>query len=344
MVIDSNTMGTVLVGQNLSARPMALVRKAVKDAGISEDLLYDIKPRSAFLRGMRTLAREGQITADLTDKALENSKTIRFAFVARLPGCAYAATLVVDYDKDANVVLVVNKPPTVTEKDVVAEAWRWIGSAREEATTSDLRSIVKRFCDSKCRRIALRDGVFFVPRQYHDVLVACRKFYKTLGFHYLTLPVGFNGEDIEAVQAAIVRDMQQQVADVRNKLKAAKQNQKGEVSKRAAQGQLSLLRKSLKQYRQLAEATCTKLKALVDNAGEAGEVLKEVCMTEDDVIKAIQSGRKFDPLSADLLVKSEIVKEVVNLPVVGLAVAEKHAPEQKEDVTPVQVDAGLPRL
>jgi hypothetical protein len=342
--MEDQKIGVMLIGEEVRARLLPDVRAAAIEAGIPENYVKEVKPRNAFLRGMRQMIRDKLIDADLpADKALDNEDKVRVAFVTRIDQeghLGYQASVVIDFDKKSEMVTVVEKPATVSENAILTKAHEIVQAAKSLCNTGDIGRLVKRFMDSRCRRIAIRPGVYFIPRQHEEAARIIRDFYGRLNFKYMTLPVGYDTNDLEAVQAGIVKDLKQNISDTERKIVDLKKD--GTLSKHAARGRLKALRKSLIQYRELAASTGATLKELCAQAGQAGQKLLNATMTETEALMAIQGGKTLDPLSAELFVQSEDFGNVVPAlkveaapvdGVVGVMVSEDEA-----------VDVGVPVL
>ena len=305
---DEEKIGVVLIGDEIKSRPLEDVRRAAGIAGIPEEFIRDVKPRNAFLRGMRLMVKDGIVNADLPpDKALDDEDKIRVAFVVRrnqTDNLHYHPDVVIDFDKLTEMVTIIEKPATVSDTVILMHARELLEKAKTLCNTGDIGRLVKRFMDSQCRRIAIRPGVYFVPRQYEGAADVVQKFYKELNFEFMKLPVGYDHNNLKAVQAGIVKDLKQNIAECERKMRDLKKDG-GTVSKFAARGRLKALKKSHAEYRELAASIGTTFEKICEEAGDAGRTLAFSAMAPGEVIVAIQAGKKFDPLSVELFESSE---------------------------------------
>lgn len=283
--------------------PETRIEQALGAAGMPAELQRELRPKFAFVRGMKQLAKDGLIQADLRDKAQDDDTAVRFSFLHRANnGERYTTECLVEFNKITEELYVVKAPEGVSERDVKARARQLIDAARTTWTASDVNQLVARYVHRYCRRVGLRAGVYFVPISAEHVVKALGEFYSSLGVQYLDFPVGHGTRNASAVHTAVVNDMR---AEIRRLMKEVKELQTdGKLTERVGRNRLEELRAMLDQYRDLARSTQTTMQELIEEAGGGAEALVQAAMPVDALLAKARGGEKVAPIVVDLLAAS----------------------------------------
>jgi methyl-accepting chemotaxis protein len=168
----------------------------------------------------------------------------------------------------------------------------------------DLNALARRVTEkSGARRIMLRDGVYFIPLSHMHVAEKLKKFFTTLNFSFIVLPVSSESSEKQSVVRCVVRDIAQSIKSLSDEVEALKAA--GNLTARVARRRLEDLEESLEQYKGLAQDLRADLKSMIDEAGESAAALYNFGVDSvDEMIAGIQSGaaaRQVVPLVHDLL-------------------------------------------
>lgn len=283
--------------------PATRIELALATAGMPADLQRELRTKFAFVRGMKQLAKDGLIQADLRDKAQDDEKAVRFSFLHRGHGGEhYSAECIVEMDKLTEQLTIVKAPSSVDEYDVKARARQLIASARVTWTASDVNTLVARFVHRYCRRVGLRAGVYFIPVSAEHVVKALADFYGSLGVQYLDFPVGNGTRNAKAVHTAVVNDMRTEIQRLMKEVRALKADNK--LTDRVGRNRLEELRAMLDQYRDLARSTQTTMQELIEEAGGGAEALVQAVMPVDALLAKARGGERVASIVVDLLAAS----------------------------------------
>lgn len=299
-------MGQIIFGEPASGKSHADIVAALETAGMPANLGRELRPRFAFVRGMRELAKDGIIDANFRDKALEDNDRILFAFICKnVKGSVhYDVSAVVEYNKKSNQILVIDSPAGVSADEIKTKAVELIVRAKSTWSCADINALVKNYLGSFSKRIPLRSGVSFVPLHAEAAAQNVQKFYKALGFTFFVVPVGHSAENAESIHGAIVNDMAKEVSELVSEINSLKAE--GKLTKRISKRRLSDLQKKLLQYRQLAQSTQAKMNDLLDAAGDGAEMIVQAVQPMESLLAQAQSGQRVDPFLVDLMEAAEV--------------------------------------
>jgi len=291
-------LGFVVFSEELQDRPAQAVRDAAAVAGF-EDFVRDLSDRSAFIRATHRLVKDGIVKVEedsvLRDKILDNENEVAFQFSQRhleTAGVDYTKSAVVRFDKKSGLV-------TCSDERIAEMAKKLCATLKGILTPTDINSLVRRVVEKQCKRVALRDAVYFIPVQRRDMLDALREFYKALGFFLTVLPIGLQDNQRENIIKATVKDLRENIQRVSVEIETLKGGDK--LTPRIARNRIKDLKRELEQYHELAESLQADAKTLFEQAGDASQALLQAAMPVDSLIAAVQQGHKMDPLVFDLL-------------------------------------------
>lgn len=305
-------VGFVCFVESISDKTLAQVRDAAERAGLDATKIHDHKSRNAFIRAVRQMNKTNKLASgdagSLVDRIIDDESVISFQFSKK-----YAETNGVRYDKDA--VIVMRKDDAVidcTNTEYKALANRLMDSVSKEYRVSDINGFVSRVVREKCRKVPLRDAVYFIPASQEALVGQLRRFYDALGVVYHVLGVGYDANQRGNILKAVVRDLKQNMDAAREELKALQAE--GGLTKQAARHRLKDLRRSVREYRELADSLKVDLREIIGEAGDTALALVQLDQPTDALIAAIQ-GKKVlgDPMLLDLLVASEEAPEDLNV-------------------------------
>lgn len=304
----STHKGHIFFSTEVKPTPRAEVAKAVEAAQLETDEVRDIAPRNVFIRAIRQLQRADVIEAN-SDGVLADRVTLEGDVAFQLSkrfveanGVTYDPTALVRFDKSNALIVCENW-------DIQRLAERLYGELAGLYSVTDLHALTGRLIDNTgARRITLRPGVYFIAKQYGDVLERISKLYTLLGYTYHAYPVT-ETTDTRALAHAVVSDMVSTVAQIQAQINEVRATSTDGVSKRLAKSKLRELKRTLAQYKELAASMGVSIKNLLEEAGTAGTVI-EFAEAGDDVTALgalVQSGATLPALFTDLLEAAELV-------------------------------------
>lgn len=311
-------MGYVLIPE-ITEKSLHDVRRAATAAGFDIEV-KDIKGRNSFIRACRELQKKGVLSEGtdgmLRDKLEDDTDIIRFQFSQRYiesKGATYAKAAVVSYNKKSGHVDCDNETIRTLAVTLIKEI-------SDICQTSDIRALLDRVIREDTRRIAVGLSSYFISAQHSKLVDKLEKFYATLGFNCVVLPVN-HARAKGSILQHVVQDLKASVLQLDEEIKALKLDKK--LTKKIAQHRIKELRAQLGQYRELAVSLHTDLGTILKGAGEQAAVLIQAAMPVDSLIASAQKGQPIDSLAADLFVAAEEMT---------LTFAEKH-------VAPVAIGA-----
>ena len=300
------TYGVVVFADNLSPRTLDEVRRAADSAGIDEEV-RSIKPRNTFIRAIRQLQKENIIergeSGTLCDKFADDD-IISFQFSQRFveeQGVSYNKFAVVTFNKESNVI-------ACPDQGIRQIAHRLYDSIQNVYQPYDLNALAKRVTEKHgARRIMMRDGVYFIPLSHIAVAEKLKKFFTSLNFSFIVLPVSSESAEKQSVVRCVVRDIAQSIKGLATEVETLKAS--GDLTPRVARRRLEDLEESLEQYKGLAHDLRADLKEMIQEAGDSANALYNFGVDSvDEMIAGIQQGRlagstgvRIVPLVHDLL-------------------------------------------
>ena len=293
-------LGVVFFTEDMHERPVSKVRDAAHVAGIPQELVRDVRPKSAFIRATQELKRRGIIAEGqdgvLRDKIQDAEGKITFQFSKRFvesSGATYDKQAVITWDQESGMIACDNQEMQVLAMKLLEEF-------QAKFSTTDINYIIKKFIEAKCRRVAMRDAVYFIPQQYAELAKILETFYTQLGFTFMSLDIGVS--HTENVFKAVVKDLAGHVHGLQAEI--AKRKESGDLTSRVAKNRIKELKKDLGQYKDLALCLHKDLGAVLKAAGDAASVLVHATMPVDGLIQMAQRGEKIDALALDLFKES----------------------------------------
>jgi len=303
----SDIMGSVIFGQAATDCTHAQVVDAIKAAGMPPELGRELRPRSAFIRTMKELARQNAVAADFRDKARDDDNAIEFAFVCRDMASegviGYEATAVVRWDKHSHQITILRTPPGATAEGVLAKATEIMLAAKNKWSSTDVNLLVRKYLGRYAKQIPLKAGVAFVPVVASHAVDAIKVFYETLGMQYWVLPVGYSDKQASDVQESVVLEMKKEIALILKKVADLKTT--GGLTKRIAKTKMMDLQKSLQQYRTLAQTVRASMEELIESVGDESLAITQSVAPMQSLLAQARSGGKVSPLLVDLLSADE---------------------------------------
>lgn len=304
----STHKGHIFFSTEVKPTPRAQVAQAVEAAQLETAEVRELSPRNVFIRAIRQLQRADVIEAN-SDGVLADRVTLEGDVAFQLSkrfveanGVTYDPTALVRFNKT-------NAQIVCDNLEIQRLAERLYGELAGMYSVTDLHALTGRLIDNTgARRITLRPGVYFIARQYGDVLERISNLYKHLGYLYHAYPVT-DTTDTRALAQAVVSDMVSTVAQIQAQIAEVRATSTDGVSKRLAKSKLRELKTSLAQYKELAASMGVSIKNLLEEAGTAGAVI-EFAQAGDDVTALgalVQSGATLPALFTDLLESAEIV-------------------------------------
>jgi hypothetical protein len=296
-------LGSFVFSGDLCNKPVSAVIEAAKAAGIDEELVYSIRPRNAFIRAARAIKAKAFATLEgnegiLAHKFKDDEFTVEFQFSAvflKQHGVDYDSAAVVSFDKKSLAI-------SCDNYTIKSLAERLFMAAQEEYKTNDIQMLLKRLlAKAGCRRIGVRDGVYFVPKQYEHTVIVLKKFLNALGFSYFSGLV--TSEDKLQVAKEIVQDIKKTIAELTTEITELKKEDN--LSKCIAKNRLKETRDLLRTYKEAADSLQVNLSDILQEAGEAGSMVYEIGVDSiDSLIAKVQQG-KSTGIIADLVATSE---------------------------------------
>ena len=334
--MDNKQMGFVVFAEELADKFASQVKAAADECGF-EKSVHEVSDRSAFIRASRQLVRDGvvQVEGDnvLRDKFKDDADVISFQFSER-----HLLTVGVDYQQ-AHVVTFDKKTGEVTcaDENVRNAARALCNKLKGICTATDINSLVRRVVETECKRVALRDAVYFIPVSRRDLVLKLEKFYSLIGFHLTVLPVGMQDGQRSNIMKSACRELRDNIKRVGEEIAELQADDK--LTPRIARNRLKELQTELTQYTELAQALNTDMKDLLDGAGETAQALVQAAMPVDSLIAAVQQGTKLSPLVLELLSADEDNKQAVEALNVASQVQDVDLPNS---ASAVKVKAAIP--
>ncbi len=331
-------IGFITFSEEIAERPVSRVRDAARVAGFA-DFVRDLSDRSCFIRATHRLLASGVIEAPpggvLRDKITDDEREVAFQFSKRhleSNGVSYENAAVIRFDKKDGLI--------ACEVQAVKElAVKLLDAVRGMFSVTDINSLVKRVYASECKRVPIRDAVYFVPAQRQELVKRLGQFYSELGFSYVTLPVGQSDKQGGALLKAVLKDMREQIKQVETEIAGLKGGDK--LTSRIAKNRIQDLKRELAQYREVAESLQVDMQDLLSQAGESAQALVQAAMPVDSLIAAVQQGGKLNPLVLELLSADEDNKQAVEALNTAVALQEVDLPSH---VTSVAEDLDAAKL
>jgi hypothetical protein len=292
--MSEKQVGFVFFAQELKEVPLARVAQALSASRLSEKVLRELHPRHLFARATKELVRKGLFKEEegqgiLRDKAPETSaQSIYQVSLRRVTDDG------IKYDKKAYVVLdkialTITADPLSLQGEIESAYAKVSGVY----TPGDFRGLIHRIVRTRFREIYLRDGVYFLPPEAADLLDEIKKFFEGLGFSLYVLPVGVSEVGIKkSILEAVISDVRKNVENLRAELEKTE-----DVSSVVARNRLETVRTDLAKYRDVAKGLGTTLARILEDAGDAGKVLRQVGSNSlESLILAVTTGKEVDPL------------------------------------------------
>lgn len=191
MISTNSSLHGEVVAWEVKAKetPFALVRDAAQKSGIPEELLKDLKPRSAFSRACKDLKKDRVIR-----KVKDEDEKIVFQFTQEsLVGSkfeyVYEASLILD--KDTGRV-------TADEygaEELAKHAEELVAHAMKTRTAQDITGIVKKAFQNHADLFPIvpsKGVAYFVPEEHREFTNRMREFLKEIGgtLHGFPVPKG----------------------------------------------------------------------------------------------------------------------------------------------------------
>lgn len=305
MNTNGRTIGHVFLVTALKAQPVSLLRAAAEKAKIPEEFVRECKTWNIFKRAMRKLVDQGIAEnlieegdeGILRDKITETEERCSFQLSARWlekSGVKYERCCVITFYKQSGNI-------DCEDKEIRRALEKLLDECRCMASTTDVNKVAYKLCETKFRRICLRDGVHFVPRGHEDVLNQLKTFYKKLGARFWCQPIGQNDEDEANMAAEVIDDMKVHIEDLRKRLQEIKDNKKRSgITARLAKNAFEELRHAVEKYRELAESIRYNADKLFHAAGDAGDILAMSNHSPATLIAMAKQGRNVSPVLLEL--------------------------------------------
>jgi len=304
----SEGIGQIIFSSELSSRPIKAVIEAAKQAEFEEELVYEVKPRNAFIRAARKIKQDAfssgaLLNADgiLAHKYKDDENTCEFQFseyFLRQKGVEYDSAAVIGFDKHTLQITCANE----AVKKLAEELYTQAGGVY---STYDIQTLMRRvLVKAGCRRLFLRDGVYYIPAGYKETAKKIRKFLTALNFSFFCLGAG--SEDVPEIVRAAINDIKKTVREFQAETITLKQEDK--LSKRIARNRLIELRELQKNYMAVANSLQVDLQEILQEAGDAGEVINQIGVDSvDALIAKVQRGEAINTLLSDLVESAEPV-------------------------------------
>jgi len=305
--MDKNFMGSVIFTEQITRRSATMVKAAAEAAGIDEKLVRELNKKFVFIRAMNELKKEGLVAGSdgaLKDKLVDDELVCSFQFSKRFiesQGAHYDRACVVHYSKETGGI-------SCEDDTIRAVAEDLFRDKLEQWVPTDINTLCKRVLTDRQKRLHLRNGVYFVPRQAEAEARKVKLFLDALGVVVWVFPIGVGNPEYGLnLQKAIVLDMKKEV----ERLTKLTEDMKGDntMTPRKARTKRAELREELRRYRELARATQVSMKDLLKSAGEAGDVLALADTDIDGLIATAQNRKKVPGLLLDLMEADDEVND-----------------------------------
>jgi hypothetical protein len=315
----TDLMGVVLFGEPADSASQAQVAEALEAAGFPESLSQHLNPRSYFIRATRELAKSLPEVV-LRDMCSDDEATVRFAFLARRMVLSqdgsgdstpvYDAACEIAWNKKDDTLRVIKVPEGMDKAAVLAQAFELLDAAKDTWSPADLNSLVKRILKAKCKLVPLRPGVSFIAGQHTGLAEQIQKFYDALKVPYYRLEIGYSPALAKQFHVAIVADLRAEIGKIMAEIHML--TLAGDLTERKAKRRLLELRNSLREYRELAESSRFDLDEMLEQSGDAGQIIAQADQSLDLLMAAAQAGQTRIPDAlVDLYLLTESDPEIL---------------------------------
>lgn len=298
----SQALGFITFSEEIVERSVGKVRDAACAAGFG-DFCKDLTDRSCFIRATKKLVAEGVIEAPeggvLRDRIIDSETELAFQFSRKhlmSQGVNYENAAVVRFDKASGLI-------TCNVPEVKDLAEKLVSQVRGVFSVTDINGLVKKVYESECKRVPIRDAIYFVPVQRQALVKQIEKFYAELGFCYITLPVGHADKQGPALLKATARELKDNIARISEEINGLKTD--GKLTPRIAKNRFKELQVDLARYQEIAQSLQVDLKDILQGAGDTAQALVQVAQPLDALIQMVQQGGKLSPVVFDLLQADE---------------------------------------
>lgn len=300
----STGLGIIIFASEIAAKSILEVRSAAKMSGF-EDLVHDIRPRSQFIRAIHEVTKANTLEEGshglLRDKIVDSPQFINFQFSKKFVeehGAHYDPSTVIKFDKLAGQI-------TCTHAEIRDLAQQFYNKFSNLYLVGDITSLTKRFVEKRgAKRLALRDGIYFIPSQYESTADALKDFYKVLGFDFYVLPVNQTSVDKGTLLKIAANDMRKTVEAFKKEIDELKS--KDALTPRIARTRIKELKDQLRQHQEVADSLRADLAEIVNQAGDAGQLIRTIGVTDiEQIVSSVQRGGHFQPLILDLVSAAE---------------------------------------
>lgn len=303
--MKGKTLGHIFLVTALKAQPVTLVRAAADKAKIPEEFIRETKDFNAIKRAIRKLVDQGIAEnlieegdqGILRDKILDTEERCSFQLSARWlqkSGVSYEKACIITFYKQSGNI-------DCEDREIRRALEKLLEECKLTATTTDMHKIAYKLCETKFRRIMLRDGIHFCPKGHEDILVKLKTFYKKLGARFWCQPIGQNEEDEANIAATVIDDMKQHIDELRKRLQEIKDDKKRSgITARLAKNAFEELRHAVEKYRELAESIRYNADKLFHAAGDAGDILAMSNHSPATLIAMAKQGRNVSPVLLEL--------------------------------------------
>jgi hypothetical protein len=301
--VNEQLMGWIFFANPEGSYDLDAVDAAAKDSGIPEKLVHAIRPRSAFIRAARELAKIDDVKSDFRTRIRDDDEALTFAFVLQQDGetadrVDFKTEALVKFHKKSQWVEVLEAPPGVDHAEITRQAQAFYKHATRTWTCADVNNLVKRFVARQARQIGLRAGVSFLPYQADASIKSLTAFYKSLGVSFYSLPVGHSEDNAANLTKAVAAHLRKEMDDLTKEIKELETA--GKLTGRMGQSRLEELQTALSQYQDLAKAVQVDMGKLIANAGDAAQVMAYVQHPIDALISMAQDGTKLPEVLCSL--------------------------------------------
>jgi hypothetical protein len=292
---DAQDVGYVIFGDPEGSYDLQAVENAARVAGIPDHLVHAIRPKSAFIRAAKELAKQGYFKSDFKKSIRNDESALTFAFVVQRAGynvdnADFGVEALVKFHKKKQWIEVLEAPPNFSAQEVAEQAMNLYRQAVSTWTCADVNYLVKRYVSRYARKIKLRSGASFLPYHAADMAKALQMFYGRLDVSFYVFPVGHSSDCVLNITKAIVEDIKKNMTDLTQEISGLKRE--GKLTEAASQTRLAELQTALRQYRDLAQSVQIDLGKLVADAGETAQILAYAAHPVDALIALVQGGER----------------------------------------------------
>jgi hypothetical protein len=168
--------------------PLTTIQDALREAGLPEDSLGDLRPQTAFARAVKDLRENRAIDRVKTDA---KSDVITFQFTRK---SLDAANVQIDFNYEATCTLdtTTGAIDCPNSPSIEAHARAMFSHALNHRTTSDVTRLVQRLFEQHADLFPInpKKGVaYFVPEKYRSFSAQMEDFLSALGGSLLRFPV-----------------------------------------------------------------------------------------------------------------------------------------------------------